>query len=75
MFSSRKRSWADLTPAQRRMVYVAGAAETALTSWALRDLVGRDSSRVRGWKTLWLLAFFVQPVGPIAYLLGGRTKT
>jgi hypothetical protein len=66
------KQWGDLSPTQKRLVYVAGAAEAVVTAAALRDLTRRPSARVRGPKAGWVLAFFVQPVGPLAYLLVGR---
>ncbi|MDX6277826.1 MAG: hypothetical protein QOJ72_1954 [Nocardioidaceae bacterium] len=67
-----KKQWSDLTPGQRRAVFIAGAAETVLTVAALRDLAHRPARDVRGPKALWVLAFFVQPVGPLAYFAKGR---
>jgi Phospholipase_D-nuclease N-terminal len=67
-----KKQWSDLTSSQRRAIYVAGAAEAVVTTAALRDLVSRPPSRVRGPKAAWLLAFFVQPIGPVAYFVVGR---
>jgi len=70
------KKWRDLTPVQQRTIVVAGVAELVMTSIALRDLAKRPSAQVRGPKALWLLACFVQPVGPIAYLTVGRgTRT
>lgn len=66
------RQWRDLSPSQQRLVYVAGAAEALLTAAALRDLTRRPGDRVRGPKAAWVLALFVQPVGPVAYFLVGR---
>jgi hypothetical protein len=66
------KQWADLSPAQKRAVYVGGAVEVVLTGIALRDLARRPSAHVRGPKAVWALACFVQPVGPVAYLLVGR---
>jgi len=69
---SNKRKWSELTERQRRIVAIGGVVETVLTAVALRDLRRRPSSSVRGPKSLWALASFVQPVGPLAYLLFGR---
>jgi hypothetical protein len=70
------KKWRDLTPVQQRTIVVAGVAELVMTSIPLRDLAKRPSAQVRGPKALWLLACFVQPVGPIAYLTVGRgTRT
>jgi hypothetical protein len=67
-----KKKWADLTPVQKRAVYVAGAVETAMTAAALRDLARRPADEVRGPKAAWALAFLVQPFGPLAYYVTGR---
>ncbi len=59
---------------QRTVLVVTVAAEIALTTVALVDLARRPAGQVRGCKALWVLACFVQPVGPIAYLAGGRRR-
>ena len=66
------KKWADLTPTQQRLVGVAGAVESVLTAMALRDLQKRPAAAVRGPKALWAAICFVQPIGPIAYLVAGR---
>jgi Phospholipase_D-nuclease N-terminal len=67
-----RKQWSDLTPKQKRAVYVGGALETVITAAALRDLARRPTDEIRGSKVAWALAFFVQPFGPIAYLAAGR---
>ena len=67
-----KRNWSDLTQVQRRAVYLGGAAEAVVTFAALRDLARRPASGVRGPKVAWVLAFAVQPFGPLAYFAVGR---
>lgn len=67
-----KKRWADLTPAQRRAVVVAGSLELVMTAAVWRDLSRRPASRVRGRKAAWALGALVQPVGPVAYFLRGR---
>lgn len=67
-----QKKWSDLTIGQQRAVYVAGAAEAALTVAALWDLAHRPADTVRGTKVMWVLASFVQPVGPLAYFAKGR---
>ena len=67
-----KKTWADLTPTQQRVIVAAGAAELVLTGIALRDMQRRSRSQVRGPKLLWRASFAVQPFGPLAYLLFGR---
>lgn len=67
-----KKSWSDLTPTQQKLLIAAGAVESALTLYTLRDLARRPSAAVRGPKVLWRAGAFVQPVGPVAYLAFGR---
>jgi len=67
-----KKSWSDLNPTQQKAIIVAGAAEAVITAVAVVDLVRRPKARVRGPKALWLIAFAVQPIGPLAYLKKGR---
>lgn len=66
------KNWSELSPTQRKLVVVTGAAEAALTTYALRDLGSRGQAQLRGPKWAWRLACLVQPVGPIAYLVAGR---
>lgn len=67
-----QKSWADFTPAQRAAIIAGAAVEIVLTGAALRDLVRRPSTEVRGPKLLWVASFVVQPVGPVSYFLVGR---
>jgi hypothetical protein len=70
-----KRRWSDLTTGQQRAIIVGGAVEVVVTAVALRDLARRPSAQVRGSKAGWVLAFVVQPFGPLAYFAFGRTST
>ncbi len=67
-----KKTWSDLSPSQRRAICVAGAVETVMTGAALFDLSRRSPLAVRGPKPAWVIAAFVQPVGPISYFVWGR---
>jgi phospholipase D-like protein len=67
-----RKSWADLSPTQRKAVVAGAAVEMVLTTWSLRDLRRRPAEAVRGPKTLWRASFVVQPFGPLAYLAFGR---
>jgi hypothetical protein len=70
----KKRRWQDMTPKQKRRFGVRGAIQMALMVWTLRDISRRDASQIKGSKRLWTLFAFVQPVGPIAYLIFGRKR-
>ena len=68
----RTRRWSELSPGQQRWVAGLAAAEVVLTARSLIDLARRPAPEIRGSKALWVPAMFVQPIGPIAYLLWGR---
>ncbi|MCU0271302.1 MAG: PLD nuclease N-terminal domain-containing protein [Acidimicrobiales bacterium] len=66
--------WSELSSRQRVAIVVTGATEVALTTVALVDLARRPAAQVRGSKWVWALGCFVQPVGPVAYLVAGRRR-
>lgn len=68
----QKKKWQDMTPSQQAAVVTVGVIEVVLTTVALVDLIRRPADQVRGPKVAWALASFVQPVGPVAYLVAGR---
>lgn len=67
-----KRTWGDLSAAQRTAVVAAGAVELVVTASAMRDLTRRPAGAVRGPKALWAASMAVQPFGPLAYWAFGR---
>ena len=69
-----KKSWADMTPTQKKVIVATGILEVVVTTWCLRDLKQRPAELVLGPKALWGLAMSVQPIGPIAYLVWGRKR-
>lgn len=71
----RRRNWKDMSPRERAGILTLASAELALTATAVADLATRPTGLVRGPKALWWVAVFVQPVGPLAYLLWGRGRT
>ncbi|WP_344205473.1 PLDc N-terminal domain-containing protein [Nonomuraea bangladeshensis] len=64
--------WDDMSGKRRGVVIALASVEIALTAAAAVDLCRRPAADVRGRKGLWWPAIFVQPVGPVAYLLWGR---
>lgn len=72
--TTSKRRWSDLSPAARIAIVLAGIVELILTTIAVRDLTRRSGKDVRGGKLPWLLAFLVQPFGPLAYFAVGRRE-
>lgn len=66
------RKWSQLSPAAKATIVAASATELAVTAFAVRDLIRRPQSEVRGPKPLWWPALFVQPIGSPLYLLFGR---
>ncbi|MFC4119898.1 PLD nuclease N-terminal domain-containing protein [Nonomuraea zeae] len=60
---------------QRGLLLALVSAEVALTTAAAVDLAFVPRDAVRGRKGLWWLGIFVQPIGPIAYLVWGRRRS
>lgn len=71
---AQKKRWSELSPSAKRAIVVAGTVEIVVTGFALRDLIRRPAREVRGPKVLWVLAFLVQPFGPLAYFRVGRRR-
>jgi hypothetical protein len=74
MKTRQKKSWSELTAAQRVWVVVGAIVQMALLGAALYDLGRRPASEIRGSKGLWRSAVFVNYFGPIAYFLVGRKR-
>ena len=69
-----KKSWSELSDAQKTAILVVGSTELALTATALVDLARRPAAQVRGRKGLWVLGILVQPIGPVVYLAWGAHR-
>ncbi len=69
-----KKSWSELSDAQKTAILVVGSIELSLTATALVDLARRPAEQVRGRKALWVLGILVQPVGPVVYLAWGAHR-
>lgn len=69
---SDKKKWRDMSTGQRISGIAVMAAQLGLQGVVLADLHRRPEGEIRGNKKWWVAASFVNFVGPIAYLLGGR---
>ena len=69
-----KRKWSDLSTPAKVGVITLAAVEAVVTTIAARDLGGRTDAQVNGPRWLWKIAFFVQPFGPLGYLIVGRKR-
>lgn len=72
---SRNKSWNELSVVSRWRIAVLGITQLALQFVALRDLVKRPATEVRGAKGAWAAASFINFLGPVAYLVFGRVRT
>ncbi|GAA1857534.1 hypothetical protein GCM10009715_01420 [Paeniglutamicibacter psychrophenolicus] len=69
---AQKKRWNELSVVSRWRIVVLGIIQLALQFVALRDLVKRPASDVRGAKGAWAAASFINFLGPVAYLVFGR---
>ena len=67
-----KKTWRELSPAQRGAVVAVGCVQLGLAAAAWRDLARRPAGEIRGVKALWVAVIAVNFVGPIAYFRWGR---
>ncbi|NUW39505.1 PLD nuclease N-terminal domain-containing protein [Nonomuraea rhodomycinica] len=66
--------WNEMSNRQQATLLTLASVELALTATAVVDLACRHRDDVRGRKGLWWVGIFIQPVGPVAYLLWGRRR-
>lgn len=69
-----RRRWGDLAPGGRVGVVLGGAVQLGLLAAVLLDLRRRRPDELNGPRWAWLLASFVNGVGPIAYFALGRRR-
>ncbi len=72
--SMKRKSWKEMSTAQKSANIIFGTAEFILTGWALWDLGHRPANQINGKKRIWAMTSFVQPFGPLVYLLFGRKR-
>ena len=70
---AQKKRWSELSQRARTAIVIGGIAEAVVTTVAFRDLASRRRGK-SGSKVLWVLGFFVQPIGPLLYLRAGRRR-
>jgi hypothetical protein len=68
------RRWKDLSTGEKVALLAVGSVELVLTATAARDLYRRPPALLLGRKAFWWPVIFIQPVGPIAYLVVGRRR-
>ncbi|MEO8285530.1 MAG: PLD nuclease N-terminal domain-containing protein [Chloroflexota bacterium] len=69
-----RKTWSDLSTGLKARIIGQIVVQGALFFYALWDLSHRPSNKVKGDKRLWTVALFVQPIGPISYLVFGRKR-
>ncbi|GAA3195352.1 hypothetical protein GCM10020255_096950 [Rhodococcus baikonurensis] len=72
---TKKKSWSELSPAQRRVVALLATIQSLLAIAAWTDLARRPFDTVNGSKKKWAAIIFVNFVGPLAYFRRGRTQS
>ncbi len=64
-------AWESLPPMQQKALAMLGALQFALLAAALVDLYWRPAEQIRGPRWLWVLAVFINFIGPVAYFTYG----
>jgi hypothetical protein len=69
---SQRKAWKDLSPWQRISILVGISVQFSLLVSALVDIRRRPAEQIRGPKLLWVMASFVNFIGPVGYFVFGR---
>ncbi len=72
-----RRRWSDLSPRTRKLLIVAGVAESCLKTAALVDIKRRPATEIRGSKWAWAVVIvIVNSLGaaPLSYFAFGRRR-
>jgi Phospholipase_D-nuclease N-terminal len=70
-----QRKFADLPPAQQRLIVVAGTVQLTLLAAALFDIARRPRDQIKGPKPVWVGVSFINFIGPAAYFIFGRRRS
>lgn len=70
----RRRRRRQLSTPKRLAMIAVACVQITLLVLALRDLRQRPAEDIRGPKIAWVLASFVNFVGPLAYFVAGRRR-
>ena len=70
----QKKSWSELTTAQKSGIVAVIVVQVALLIAALADIRRRPAEQINGSKRMWAALSFVNYVGPIAYFVFGRKR-
>lgn len=70
--SGQKKSWSELSVAERAGMVLAGLVQIGLLAAAQADLWRRPPEQIRGRRWAWALVCLINFVGPIAYFIFGR---
>ncbi len=69
---SQRKAWKDLSPFQRISILIGISVQISLLVSALVDIWRRPAAQIRGPKPLWIMASFINFIGPIGYFTFGR---
>lgn len=72
---TKKKSWSELSPAQRRVVAVLATIQSLMAIAAWTDLARRPANTVNGSKKKWAAIIFVNFFGPLTYFRRGRIQS
>ena len=70
----KRRGWKEMSTARKGANIILAVAEFSLTGWALWDLGHRPAEQINGRKRIWAMTSFIQPFGPLVYLIFGRRR-
>ena len=69
-----KKRWQDMTQIQQAGVLIMSIIQLVLLGAAHWDISQRAADELNGSKPFWIVAVFINFIGPIAYFLFGRKQ-
>jgi len=68
------KKWKELSRNQKIVIAILGSFQLSLLVAALSDIYHRPAYEIKGKKVWWVLASFVDIIGPLAYFKFGRDR-
>jgi len=74
MAKKSKKTWKEMSPAQRASIVGIGLVQASMMLAAQRDISKRPADQINGPKAAWRMAALINFIGPMGYFVFGRKR-
>lgn len=74
MAKKNKKTWKEMSPAQRASIVGIGLVQASMMIAAQRDISKRPADQINGPKAAWRMAALINFIGPTGYFVFGRKR-